>query len=402
MNVLLCGGIRDHHDYLYQAGYQVTWLLNRSSLTPEDWNSSARRFIVYAPEDSYTLLAEQVRQLHQQLDFQRVFAFHDDSQQLAAHLAHAIGRDFPISHAAVHNTRNKVAARLALDGAGVPSCWYAEATDKQALFGILRQCELAKVIIKPSDGTGSIGVVALEEPANVDEGWLDEHVTCYPVLVEEFLCGKEFSVESFSVSGRHYVLGITEKFIDAASFIEIGHVFPAELDSLITEEITSYVAKVLAATGIEHTVAHTEIMLTAQGPRLIETHTRVGGDYIPQLVRQVTGVDLYEIGARLQEGHWSSYFVEQYTVPASDGWCGIRYLLPDAPGRIVKSVHGVEQARAFPGVVQAHALRKPGERIKSLIESFPRTAYVIAKSPSRTELCDILTAAIGSIHYEYE
>jgi len=402
MNVLLCGGVRDHHDFLYQAGYKVTWLLNRNSLAVEDLSSSARRLIAYAMEDSYSLLTGQVLELHQQLNFQRVFAFHDDSQELAAHLAHAIGCDFPISHATMRNTRNKIATRLALDSAGVPSCWLAEATDKQALLSILRQSELAKVIIKPSDGTGSLGVVALEEPASIDESWLDEHVAGYPVLVEEFLYGKEFSVESYSVYGRHHVLGITEKLIDAASFIEIGHVFPAELEPPVTELITAYVASVLAATGIEHCVSHTEIMLTDQGPRLIETHTRVGGDYIPHLVRHVTGVDLCEIGTRLQEGHWSSYFVEQYTVPASDGWCGIRYLLPDAPGRVVKSVHGVERARALSGVMQAHALRKPGERIKSLVENFPRTAYVIAKSSSRSELDGVLSDAIGSIHYEYE
>lgn len=402
MNVLLCGGVRDHHDFLYQAGYKVTWLLNRNSLAVEDLSSSARRLIAYAVEDSYSLLTGQVLELHQQLDFQRVFAFHDDSQELAAHLAHAIGCDFPISHAAVQNTRNKISARLALDSAGVPSCWFAEAADKQALLDILRNSELAKVIIKPPDGTCSIGVVALEDPASSDESWVDKHVTGYPVLVEEFLYGKEFSVESYSVNGRHHILGITEKFIDAASFIEIGHVFPAELEPPVAEVITAYVASVLSATGIEHSVSHTEIMLTEQGPRLIETHTRVGGDYIPQLVRHVTGLDLYEIGARLQDGHWSSYFVEQYTVPASDGWCGIRYLLPEAPGRVVKSVHGVERACAIPGVIQACALRKPGERIKSLVESFPRTAYVIAKSSSRSELDEILSTAIGGIRYEYE
>ncbi|MEQ1682098.1 MAG: ATP-grasp domain-containing protein [Burkholderiaceae bacterium] len=402
MNVLLCGGIRKHHDFLYQAGYDVTWLIARDNQFPEDLKSPPKRLFVYSPDDKIETVHAVAMTLHGIVGFERVFSFHDDSQELAARLAESIGCGFTVSLEALRNTRQKPLMRRRLDEACVPSCWHEVAHDETSLLQVAASCGLPKIIIKPVDGTGSKSVVALQSPAQISQGWTREHVPTYPVLLEEFLEGKEYSVESFTSFGVHYFAGITEKFIDESTFVEIGHIFPADLQPEQARLITDYVARALTALGVDNSPAHTEIMLTRSGPRIIETHTRVGGDWIPTLVQQVTGIDLYELSVLAQMNHKWDGAKSVFAQATAKGFCGIRYTVPPAAGRLIKEVSGIDEAKSINGVLEAYAIRRPGDRTKSLVDSFSRMAYVRATQSSRDELLSTLDRATGCIRYDYE
>src|SRR5262249_15389816 len=54
---------------------------------------------------------------------------------------------------------------------------------------------------------------------------------------------------------------------------------------------SGYVRDVLTALGIRYGPAHTEVMLTAAGPCLIETGARLNGADAPELCRDCTGQD---------------------------------------------------------------------------------------------------------------
>jgi biotin carboxylase len=403
MNALLFGGLRLHHNFLYESGYEISWFLPRDAQFIEDLSSPVRRTIAYAPNDSFELLIDIAKCLHAQFGFERVFAFHDDSQELAASVATELGLRFPVSLGALRKTRDKASTRRALAHANVPSCWYASAVDAPALVSLLSDCALPKVIVKPISGTGSRHVIAFDAPHSVARAQIDAQVRVYPVLIEEYLEGKEYSVEACSANGRHYVLGITEKFVEPGSFIECGHLFPAQLDAATVDAIEDYVTRVLYATGVDNTPTHTEIMLDASGPRLIETHTRVGGDCIPTLVHETTGIDLYELGARLQIGDAAALVQQSCATPVYEGVSGIRYVMRGTHGgRIVKAVRGVDAARALPGVTDVCLMRKPGEKVKQSRDSFSRLAYVRAKAATRAKLLDTLDAAMESLQYEFE
>lgn len=402
MNVLLCGGIRKHHEFLYKAGYDVTWLIARNNQFAEDLKSQQRRSYLYAPDDSIENVLAVAIKLHEIYSFQRVFSFHDDSQELAIRIGNAIGCAFPFGLDCLNNTRQKPLMRQRLKDASLASCWSAVANNDAALLHILAKSEFNKVIIKPVDGTGSLSVVALEAPASVSAEWVQQHVPNFPVLVEEFMYGREYSVESFTAQGVHYFAGVTEKFIDATTFVETGHVFPAELSPQQTRAITEYVASALTALGVDNTPAHSEVMLTAGGPRLIETHTRVGGDWIPTLVHEVTGIDLYELSVRIQENSAWNGAQEIFTQSSNNGYCGICYTLPPEAGKLIKSVSGQEQAKTMEGVLEVYLIRKPGDRTRPLTDSFARTAYVRAVRPSHQELMATLKSATTCIQYCYD
>ena len=362
MNVLLCGGIRAHHEFLYRQGFKVTWFIPRDNHAPEDLTSPAKRVYFHAPDDTVDELFEVAMQLHERHRFEKVFSFHDDSQELAIRVSKAIGSSFPFPMQALTNTRQKPAMRQCLQQAGIASCWHAVAQDEQSLIRLATASGRPKVIFKPVDGAGSKLVMAVNATQYSDAEWVRQHVSHYPVLMEEHMEGKEFSVESFTAHGVHYFAGITEKFIDASSFVETGHVFPAELSDETAQDVKDYVARVLTGLGVDNTAAHTEIMLTPAGPRIIETHTRVGGDSIPLLVRESTGIDLHELSACIQiEPCWQGApaMFEQSTPKR---YCGIRYNLPPSSRRRITSVQGLDDAKAIPGVlaVGLGALKRRG------------------------------------------
>ena len=114
------------------------------------------------------------------------------------------------------------------------------------------------------------------------------------VMIEQFIVGREFSVESISYKGKHFVLQITDKVTtEAPYFVELAHHQPADLNEKQRWDITNLTLQMLDALKIENSAGHTEIKMDTNGiPYIIEMGPRMGGDYISSdLVRLSTGYD---------------------------------------------------------------------------------------------------------------
>ncbi|AIK35364.1 D-ala D-ala ligase family protein (plasmid) [Bacillus pseudomycoides] len=152
-------------------------------------------------------------------------------------------------------------------------------------------------IIKPSNLTGSRGVFLCENEENIKE-WetlIEEYNYNGPFLIEEYLEGKEVSVETLSFNGKHYIFGITDKIkSEPPLFVEYGHVHPSQLSEEVQQSIKDLVNSFLTKAGYTFGPAHTEIIVTENGPKIVESHARFGGDGIPRLVELATGQDMYK------------------------------------------------------------------------------------------------------------
>ncbi|WP_326698443.1 ATP-grasp domain-containing protein [Streptomyces sp. NBC_01754] len=143
-----------------------------------------------------------------------------------------------------------------------------------------------RVVAKPVDGVGSTSVAVVE---GVGELPADRRTAAY--LLEQFAEGREFSVEALSAGGRHTVLGIAEKGI-TDGFVEISHMMPPpSLDQHGQELVARAVGELLDAIGLTDGPSHTEVMVDGDKVLVIETHTRLGGDGLADLVRLTTGVE---------------------------------------------------------------------------------------------------------------
>jgi biotin carboxylase len=165
------------------------------------------------------------------------------------------------------------------------------------------------------------------------------------VLLEEFMPGEEVSVETFTVSGRTKVIGITDKTVSGIpAFIETMHMFPAQLTASREREAVQAAWATLAAIGYEGGLAHTEVKLTPAGARVVEVNARMAGNHIYRLIELTTGLNLFELSIRLALGEVSV----EHELPAPRGSAAVAYLLPPGSGRI-DAVEGLETLREDAG-----------------------------------------------------
>ena len=113
-------------------------------------------------------------------------------------------------------------------------------------------------------------------------------------MLKNLLEGKEYSIESITFEGQTHIIQYTEKIItDYPYTVEMGHIQPAELDDKQKTEIDEIVKKAIEALELDNCAAHTELMMTRIGPKIIEIGARLGGDYISSyLTLHSTGVNM--------------------------------------------------------------------------------------------------------------
>ncbi len=189
------------------------------------------------------------------------------------------------------------------------------------------------MILKPAGGTSSHAVERVADPGDADAAWRRFTAAggTRPVA-EEFLDGPEISVEAFSHRGRHTVVAVTDKRV-LPNFVETGHTVPSALPPDTLTEVAALVTAFLDAVGLREGPSHTELKVTGRGPRIIESHNRIGGDKIRELVRIAYGVDLVGLTVGCPLG----LLPAPAGPPTPRAGAAIRFLTPD-PG----TVHRVE------------------------------------------------------------
>jgi biotin carboxylase len=238
--------------------------------------------------------------------------------------------------------------------------------------GMVRQWGAsAKAVLKPRMGTASLGVRLIDGPGGLDA---EEDLSSF--ILEEYFPGQEYSAETFSRGGVHRLVALTEKRVFESTFVEAAHVVPASgLDTREFGVVEYSVSAFLDAMGLTDGPAHTEFKLVSGAVKIIESHTRVGGDGITDLVRRTTGVNL----KRLALG-WPVGVTEAECTELPEAAAAAVHFISAPAGRVEK----VEKA-PHPGSVEAEGVNvvsvdvsvKPGDIVEELSDSMKRVGRVM-------------------------
>lgn len=249
-------------------------------------------------------VAQRVQALHQRQPVDAVLCLIDIRLREAAHLAHLLGLRYlnPDSAALL---RDKHAVRLRLQQAGLPQPEFLPAASTEALKQAVHTLGLP-VLIKPADGYGSQNIVVLRQERDL-EPWISPLECMLPsnahyglgvrasdqLLIERYMEGTLVGCDTLTVDGRHQLLGINEKVMFAPpSFAIRGGCFRPR--SAGDEAVEAYVFQALDAVGFDWGAAHVELILTAQGPRLVEINARLVGAKIPRLISLALGHSVHQ------------------------------------------------------------------------------------------------------------
>lgn len=206
-----------------------------------------------------------------------------------------VGNDY---EAAV-KANNKYQMREAFIKAGVPCPKYMMVTPEtlhsvEVIDG-LRDFQYP-MITKPSDRSGSLGVtkIVMHSQFYPAVELAMEKSFKHQAMVEEFIEGREISVEFISYNGVHYPLQITDKVTtESPHFVELEHHQPSTLSAEMFTTIYDITKNALNALGLTNGASHAEYKITKDGRiAIMEIGGRMGGDFIgSNLVRLSTGYD---------------------------------------------------------------------------------------------------------------
>lgn len=193
---------------------------------------------------------------------------------------------------------NKYRMREALQSVGIscPKFILADDSFDRSMIADFR----FPIIVKPTDRSGSRCVMKLESPEGIESAVAEACAVSFEkkAIIEEYIDGDEYSMETISYRGEHHYLATTKKFTTGAPhFIETGHIEPSDLSDDILDKARKTVQKALDALHIENSASHSEFKVDSNGNiRIIEIGARMGGDCIgSDLVYLSTGNDFMKM-----------------------------------------------------------------------------------------------------------
>jgi biotin carboxylase len=383
--LVLGSGARRYREYLLAsaAATRRLWLLDA---VPPTWQRSylegatvvdlldADRLV----PDVEALLAA-ARTVASTREITGVLTYDETLVVAAASIAERLGVP-GLTAAGAENCRNKYRTREVLTAAGVAQPGFAfvaspeEAAAAASSFGY-------PVVVKPRGMGGSMGVIRVsaaeqvEAAFHVAEASSREGNPDYEggALVEEFLDGPEISIDGALHDGDYRPVFVARKRIGLDPYCEeIGHTVHADDPLLEDAGLRDMLAEAHRALGVRDGITHTEVMLTARGPVIVEVNGRLGGDLIPYLGKLATGIDPARLAIELAGG------ARPPLVPKRRSCVGVRFLYPPHDGRIVAM--RLPGPGEVPGLVEANAMVEPGALLRLPPRAYlSRYAYVVAE-----------------------
>jgi hypothetical protein len=196
--------------------------------------------------------------------------------------------------------RDKSRMAAAVAAAGLPIIPQICTSDPEQVRAWLEREQLvgADLVIKPPKSASTDGVVKL--PGGADWravfgrqlgrtnqfGAVDDSL-----IVQKFLTGTEYVVDTFSHDGKHALVDICAyRKVDNGPHMAVYDTMRwLPPDHPVIPELGEYAFAVLDAVGVRFGSAHVEVMGTADGPVLIELGARPHGGGHPRFNRNATG-----------------------------------------------------------------------------------------------------------------
>lgn len=186
------------------------------------------------------------------------------------------------------------------------------------------------------------------------------------------------SVETLTVNGTHYVVGMTaQRITGPPHYLVTGYLHPAPLTDDERKIIGAAVEERLTATGYRSGPAHTEVALLPHGPRIVSCRAHLGADRIPLLIETASGFDL-------EAAVFKGLLGSRPVVPNASQYAEVGFfLLPE--GRL-ETYTGTEDIAVTPWVRGARFPYTVGDWVAPVGDPRARRAYVVVEgdTPEQT------------------
>lgn len=272
-------------------------------------------------------------------------------------------------------TTNKYLMRERLSNFGLPCPKYLEFSSESEIQNVHFNFPM---IVKPVDRSGSRGVTKASDESElltavnraINQSFSGK------AIIEEYIIGREVSVEMISWKGEHTFLQMTDKITTGSPYyVEKEHHQPSDLDVEIQSYIIKIVKNALSSLEIEYGASHSEILITNDNNiYIVEIGGRMGGDFIgSHLVPLSTGYDYLKNTINI-----SLNIPPENFNPVNKN-SGVIYQIP-RPGKVFKII---DNTNSFPEIIHKELYYQIGDRIPEVKESNDRASCFIYRSKER-------------------
>ncbi len=317
-------------------------------------------------------------------DIHGVLVMGSDIPSVVAELAAYLGTP-AISLECARLCSHKLLMKQRLAACGIPVPRFAEVHDLAHLQLLLEQYG-PRAIIKPVDRSGARGVFQItpEAPlATLLDASRKESVSGQ-VILEELLEGPQLSTESIVWQGKAYTVGYADRNYEmmerlSPRIIENGGIVPSTLTHEVQDAVAVLVERAAQALGIENGVAKGDIVITKEGPKLIEMAARLsGGDFSESLIPLGYGVNIVAQALRIAMGYAPDL---EALAPKARLWVANRYFFPP-PGRL-RAIQGVETLDGIPWLHKLQFWKQPGDLLPAITCHADRLGVFLVSAPDQ-------------------
>ncbi len=232
-------------------------------------------------------------------------------------------------------------------------------------------------VVKPSDGSGSKGVVIVQESSQYEAAVNSafEAARFGEVYVENFFRGEEYSAEAFIHNNAIYIYSIVKtnfvRYTSGNTGISYGHTTPPGIDTDKENAICEEIKKAIRILDINMGSVNFDVILSENGRAyIIDCGIRVGqnliASHIIPLARGVNEMDMYI----------SQVLGEAVDPEPKKNKCIATKLLITEPG-IIEAIEPMEQYIGTNGILAVVMRKKPGDIQRIFTDKSDNCGWVI-------------------------
>jgi len=274
---------------------------------------------------------------------------------------------------------DKIAMKIFFKTAGLPIPDFIEIHGYDELANTVENWGYP-IVIKPVDSRGARGVLKLTEKVDLQWAWnhSKKNSPTGRVMLDKYLEGPQISTEAIIVNGIGYPIGFSDRnyeFEDKFSpfIIENGGEFPSKLAPNDQDSISEMAIKAGLSMGITNGIAKGDMVLTKNGPKVIEIAARLsGGWFSTDQIPLGLGIDL--IGSAIKLA-LDEKINEKELLPKYHKGVAIRYFFPK-PG-IVKEINISKKYENVNWIHRVKVFVEPGDKIEEVTNHTKRAGFVI-------------------------
>ena len=294
---------------------------------------------------------------------------------------------------AAQNFRDKSRMKTLFDENGIPCARHELVNDYESALAFIKRCPYP-VVAKPVAGAGSQTTFKVTSDAEMLAAFTAMgHVSAEGVIIEEFIVGDEYSLDTFSLNGK--VLGQTiNQYLPTPlevmsnPWIQWRVQFRKDSNSKAFDDIRKAGKKALDILGMKTGMSHMEWFRRKDGSIAIsEVAARPPGAQFTTLISRACDFDVIRAWVELM-------LFDKEVEPEIKYASGAAYLRGEGTGSVSR-VEGLDKIRSkYSDIITDIRVPKPGQEKSA---SYEGEGYVILRHPDQKVIEDALQEIVGTV-----